>query len=94
MTFPESQIPAADCTVRSPAENHWLKCGVVGDSFVRHRYINASTTFYATIHSEKIVNFTVVLFSKWLCLFWSACKIGVRIIVTPLFCRYLLFYRN
>jgi hypothetical protein len=40
---------------RSPAEVPWLECGMVGDVMPRDRgrYVEASTTFDATIQSEK-----------------------------------------
>jgi hypothetical protein len=53
-------------TDRSRAEKLWLVCGVMGDVMLcdRERDIHRSQKFYATIHSEKITNLTVVLFCK------------------------------
>jgi hypothetical protein len=42
-------------TVRSPAENLRMECGVVGDvmPFARQTNMKSSTTFDATVYSEK-----------------------------------------
>jgi hypothetical protein len=58
-----------DSPVRSPAENPCLECGVVGDAMRCDRYINSHKTFDGTIHSEKMIYTTTVLFGKWLCQF-------------------------
>jgi hypothetical protein len=61
-------------SVHSPAENHWLECGVVSDikPYDRERYIKASTSSDATIHPEKITYLAILLFGKWLCQDWRS----------------------
>jgi hypothetical protein len=50
----------------SRAEKLWLVCGVMGDVMLcdRERDIHRSQKCYATIHSEKMTNFTIFLFCK------------------------------